>query len=105
MNLASRKLDISRPDSRFRYTEIKISTARLLHNEMRFVDIDLALTTSCDLDQSSFFQFFDEFVSVRRTHTHVTAKPILALETAVVLPCVMQEQCIGDLREGLTRCL
>src|SRR6266568_9698703 len=91
----SRYLDIGRPISR--YWTLR-APGSLLHHKFDFVNVGLALPSAGDLNESCPLQLLDELAHARLAHTHVGGEPLLTRKTTVVVPGVMQEHRIGDLR-------
>src|SRR5207244_503914 len=97
---ASRYLDIGPPISR--YWTLRVPRTPF-HYRFDFVQVGLALSASGDLDEVCALQLLDELADARLAHAHVGGEPLLTGEAAVVVPGVMQEHRIGDLRAEAQR--
>src|SRR5437016_6047950 len=92
---ASQYLDIGGPISRYLALRIPGSA---LHHKLYFIQVGFALSPPSDFDKLCSLQLLNELTDARLAHPHVGREPFLAGEATVVVPGVMQEHGIGDLR-------
>src|SRR5579884_630971 len=94
-------LDIDGPISR--YSRLGI-LALLLYHVAEFVEVGLALPAAGDLDEAGRLEFLDELADARLAHAHVDCESFLAWEAPIVMPAVVDEHGIGDLRTEAEVC-
>src|SRR5437762_1261202 len=69
-----------------------------LRLEVKFVDVGLALSTALDGQPADLLELLQIRDETAASHTHILGNQLLAGIAIVVLPCVAQEQGIGELR-------